>query len=415
MAVQDRITCPPATQTQPRRQRGNGRIFPRKGSAFLWCAYYLRGKEYRESTGETDRSKAEKFLKRRLTEVGADQIGAKAFVGPQQERVKISELLDALEADYKLRSKDSMQTRSNLKRVRLDFGLHRACSLTAEQVDGYIEQRLAEGFAPASINRITQVLGQAYTLAIERKHLSNAPKIRHLSESGNVRQGFFSEPEFRAVVDSLPEYLKDFARFAYYTGMRKGEIASLRWEDLDGDVIRLRAENAKNGKARSVPIDGELEKVIERRRAVRQVKTSGGVLLAALVFHHDGEPIADFRKAWATACVVAGLGKFTCRACGQPVSRHMCQECNTDALKYSGRLFHDFRRSAVRDMVRAGVPETVAMSISGHKTRSMFQRYDICNEHDQREALRATEAYRQQQAAQAEKITVMPQQSAKVQ
>jgi integrase len=296
--------------------RGTGRIFQRKGSSFLWCAYYLRGKEYRESTGETDPNKAEKFLKRRLKEVGADQIGAKAFVGPQQERIKISELLDALEADYKLRGKDSMQARSNFKRVRLDFGLQRACSLTAEQVDCYIEQRLAEGSAPASINRTMQVLGQAYTLAIERKHLSNAPKIRHLSEAGNVRQGFFSEPEFRAVVDNLPEYLKDFARFAYYTGMRKGEIASLRWEDLDGDVIRLRAENAKNGKARSVPIDGELLKVIERRRAARQVKARGGVPLAALVFHHDGEPIADFRKAWATACVVAGLGKFTCGPAG---------------------------------------------------------------------------------------------------
>ena len=76
--------------------RGNGRIFQRKGSAFLWCAYYLRGKEYRESTGETDPNKADKFLKRRLKEVGADQIGAKAFVGPQQQHIKISELLDAL-------------------------------------------------------------------------------------------------------------------------------------------------------------------------------------------------------------------------------------------------------------------------------------------------------------------------------
>ena len=394
--------------------RGNGRIFKRNGSSRLWCAYYLRGKEFRESTGETDSNKAEKFLKRRLKEVGADQIGAKAFVGPQQERVKIAELLDALEADYKLRGKDSMQARSNFKRVRLDFGLQRACSLTAEQVDRYVEQRLTEGAAPASINRITQVLGQAYTLAIERKHLSNAPKIRHLSEAGNVRQGFFSESEFRAVVENLPEYLKDFARFAYYTGMRKGEIASLRWEDLDGDIIRLRAENAKNGKARSVPIDGELEKVIDRRRVARQVKSSGNVLLAALIFHHDGEAISDFRKAWATACVVAGLGKFTCRLCGQPVIGHKCQECNTDSLKYSGRLFHDFRRSAVRDMVRAGVPETIAMSISGHKTRSMFQRYDICNERDQREAMRATEAYRKRQA-QAEKITVMPQYSGRLQ
>ena len=111
------------------------------------------------------------------------------------------------------------------------------------------------------------MLGQAYTLAIERKHLSNAPKIRHLSEAGNLRQGLFSEPEFRAVVDTPPEYLKDFARFAYYTGMRKGEIASLRWEDLDGDVIRLRAENAKNGKARSVPIGGELEVHVPGLRA----------------------------------------------------------------------------------------------------------------------------------------------------
>lgn len=85
--------------------RGTGRIFQRKGSALLWCAYYLIGKEYRESTGETEPGKAEKFLKRRIKEVGADQIGAKAFVGPQQERVKISELLDALEADYKLRSR----------------------------------------------------------------------------------------------------------------------------------------------------------------------------------------------------------------------------------------------------------------------------------------------------------------------
>src|ERR1039458_7414531 len=106
--------------------RGTGRIFHRKGSTFLWCSYYLRGKEYRESTGETDHNKAEKFLKRRLKEVGADQIGAKAFVGPQQERVKISELLDPLEADYKLRAKDSMQARSNFKRVRPDVGLPRA-------------------------------------------------------------------------------------------------------------------------------------------------------------------------------------------------------------------------------------------------------------------------------------------------
>ena len=80
--------------------RGEGRIFSRKGSVYWWCAYFLRGKEYRESTGKTDTKEAEKFLKRRLKEVGADQIGKATFIGPQQERIKVGKLLDALEADY---------------------------------------------------------------------------------------------------------------------------------------------------------------------------------------------------------------------------------------------------------------------------------------------------------------------------
>lgn len=400
------------------KTRGDGRIFKRKGTSLYWCAYYLRGKEYRESTGEMDETKAGKFLKRRLKEVGADQIGAKPFVGPKAERIKIScgpandnkEECDclccALEADYKLRGKDSAQNVSNLSRVRRDFGDVRATRLTAEQIDAYIEGRITEGAAKASINRVTQLLGQAFKLAIQRKRLTSAPYIRHLSEAGNVRQGFFSESEFRSVVENLPEYLKDFCRFAYCTGMRKGEVASLRWEDLDGDVIRLRAENAKNGEGRSVPVEGELAEVIEGRRAARQVKRDGGpVVLSAWIFHRDGERVGDFRKAWATACVMAGLGKLVCPQCGEPVGAdHKCAKCSKEwdreEVKYTGRIFHDFRRTAVRDMVRARVPETVAMSISGHKTRSMFDRYNISNERDQREALRQTQEYRQQVAEQ---------------
>ena len=182
-------------------------------------------------------------------------------------------------------------------------------------------------------------------------------------------------------------------RFGYLTGWRKGEIASLRWEDVDGDVIRLRAENAKNGEARTVTLGGELGELIERRKADRQVKTKGGVmLLAALVFHHQGEPVGDFRKAWGTASVAAGLGRFVCGNCKQPVDGHWCARCNT-AARYSGRIFHDFRRTAVRNMVRAGVPERVAMSISGHKTRSIFDRYNIVNEADLRDAMQRTQSY----------------------
>lgn len=127
-------------------------------------------------------------------------------------------------------------------------------------------------------------------------------------------------------------------------------------------------------------------------------------VLALHVFHRDGRPIGDFRKAWATACVMAGLGQMVCPRCdGRVDAAYKCKPCAKEwmreELKYAGRIFHDLRRSAVRDMVRAGVPETVAMSISGHKTRSMFDRYNIHDERDQREALLATQAYRQQQAA----------------
>ena len=374
------------------RTRGDGRVFTRKGSAFLWCAYYLRGKEFRESTGETDQQRAEKFLKRRLKEVGADQIGKATFVGPQQERMKVCKLLDALDGDYKLRGKDSPQFRAHLKHIREYFGAWRAVEVSAEAVDKYISRRQEAGSAAATINRSRQLLAQAFKLAVDRKHLSTAPQIRHLSEKGNARQGFFADADFHALLGKLPAYLRDFVQFGYLTGWRKGEIASLRWSDVEGDVVRLRAENAKNGEARTVTLGGDLAEVIERRKSDRQVKTENGTLLAAYVFHHRGEPIGDFRKSWATACLAAGLGRFVCDRCNQTSKGQRCEACNCDA-RYTGRIFHDFRRTAVRNMVRAGVPERVAMTISGHKTRSIFDRYNIVNEADLREAMQRTQEY----------------------
>jgi integrase len=352
----------------------------------------LRGQEFRESTGETDPGKAERFLNRRIKEVGADQIGAKTFVGPQQERIKVSKLLDALEEDYKLRGKDSPQFRAHLKHVIGYFGAWRAVEVSAEAVDRYISGRQEAGSAPATINRSTQLLAQAFKLAVDRKHLSTAPQIRHLSEKGNARQGFFADADFHAVRDKLPEYLRDFVQFGYLTGWRKGEIASLRWSDVEGDIVRLRGENAKNGEGRSVTLSGDLADLIERRKAARRVETKTGVLLSAYVFHQKGEPVGDFRKAWATACVAADMGQFICDRCNQRVDGHTCEACKREA-RYAGRIFHDFRRTAVRNMVRAGVPERVAMTISGHKTRSIFDRYNIVNEADLREAMQRTQVY----------------------
>jgi integrase len=109
-----------------------------------------------------------------------------------------------------------------------------------------------------------------------------------------------------------------------------------------------------------------LTALIERRWRAREYEMPNGeIALAQHVFHRHGRGIADFRKTWTAACNVTGL---------------------------SGLLFHDLRRSAVRNMDRAGVSQPVAMSITGHKTLSVYQRYRIVNEDDRREALERTEA-----------------------
>lgn len=353
--------------------RGDGRIFQRKDTLHLWCAYFLRGKEFRESTGETDPQRAQKFLKRRLKEVGADQIGARQFVGPQQERIRIDELCDALAENYRSRGKDSKQFISNLLVVRRHFGQERAVSLTADAVARWVNELRSEGYAAATCNRYSQLLSQAFNLAIRNRVLASRPNIERLSETGNARQGFVSRTELDRIVDNLPQYLRDLVLFAFLSSWRRGEILSLGWSDVDGDTIRLRAEHSKSRKARSLALEGELADLIARRQSQKQ---------GPLVFHHGGHAITDLRKAWVTACRMAGV---------------------------PGRLFHDLRRSGVRDMIRAGVAPHVAMTISGHETDSMLKRYAIISDADQRAALRRTADFRTaEQQEQQEQRGVVP-------
>jgi integrase len=356
--------------------RGQGRIFQR--GSFLWIAYYAHGREVREAarhvrTGdkldvtEKNRHEAERFLKRRLGEIAAEQHGGRVFVGPQQERVTIGELLDALENDYKLRDRWNAKVASNVKPLREHFGTWRAVEVTSNAIGTYIENLREQGYSNATANRRTQLLGQAFKVAIRNKQLTAAPFIPRLSEIGNERQGFFETADFEAVSAKLPEYLRDFSRFGFVTGWRKGSIESLRWSDVGEDVIYLRAANSKTRKPETIPVEGELAGIIERRRSAAILKSEGNEpRFAEFVFHREGEPIGDFRKAWATACKEADL---------QP------------------RMFHDLRRTASRNMIAAGVPQAVAMKITGHRTDSMFRRYAIVDEEQKREALAKTQQY----------------------
>jgi integrase len=377
MATSESITPTIPLQPQTKRERGSGRVFLR-GSTW-WVSYYLRGREHRESARTSDEQKAEKFLKHRLREVAADLLGARPFVSPKQQRLTVSDLLNGLERDLRLRGKLDTKSNSNFEPLHDYFGDMRAVDLTTEVIGKYIENMLAQSYARATVNRYTQRIGQAFRLAMRHKQLNEAPFIPRLSEIGNERTGFFEPEDFQAVVEHLPDYLQDFARFAYITGWRRGAVISLAWTDVGDDVIYLQAKNSKTRKPESIPLEGELAEIIERRRAAMVTESAPGVVrFAEHVFHRDGRRLGDFRKSWASACKKAGL---------------------------TGKLFHDLRRTASKNMLAAGVPQAVAMRITGHRTDSIFRRYAIVDEAQKRQALASTQQYLS--AARERKIAVM--------
>jgi integrase len=154
-----------------------------------------------------------------------------------------------------------------VKPLRKYFGPWRAVNLTSDAISQYIEKLRTEGYSAATCNRRTQLLGQAFKLAIRTNKLSAAPFIPRLSEVGNERQGFFETEHLDSVLKYLPVYLCDFARCGFLIGWRKGALQTLRWSDVTDDVIFLGAAHSKNRKPESAPLEGELREIIERRRA----------------------------------------------------------------------------------------------------------------------------------------------------
>ncbi len=399
--------------------RGNGRIFARKGSSSLWIAYYLRGKEYRESTGNADPKEAAKFLRRRLREVGADQIGARTFGGPQQERVTVTEILERLTVTYKrgrrgLPREVSPQMRSHLNRVEEYFGAMRAMQVHDEHVHGFIATLKAEGKQNATINRSLQLLGQAYKLAVtsDPPMLPRTLRVPKLEEN-NIRKGKFSNDEAEAIFAGLPDYMSGVARFAYETGARAGEILKMEWSYLSRDAIAVPATNTKSRKPRSIALTPRLEEIIRLRRAAR-------IPGCEFIFHNQGHAIRDYRKCWHTVCVMIGLGKFYCRNCRDKEhafisaldAEKKCPKCEKkwEVPKYIGTLFHDFRRTAAHELWKAGNTAEDCMEVTGHATPAMFKRYaDLFTEEEKQARQRAVQKRRLAwREAQLENLRVMP-------
>jgi integrase len=216
------------------------------------------------------------------------------------------------------------------------------------------------------------------------------PKIPRLKET-NIREGFFTRVEFEALVAHLPAYLQDFCRWAYLTGWRLGEIISLRWVDVDaeGQTLRLSWRKSKNEQARTMALGGsELAAIIDRRSAARADLIVKGIETERVFVQDNGRPVGNFRRAWRTACIAAGLCETI-----KDAADHLVYDRQNRPVQEPTRTFHDFRRTAIRNLRRAGVEETVAMRISGHKTRAVFDRYNITSERDIKDAIIKAQAY----------------------
>jgi integrase len=356
----------------PKRARpGSGHVYQPKyktaagetrKSAVWWIAFHVGGKLTRENTGTTIKKDAEKILRARTGAVDRGEL-----LDPVALRTTLDDLAGLVATDYTNNGLASgREVTRSFERLAEHFGGDcLARKIDADGVEKYKGARLEAGARPATVNRELAMLRRGLRLGVRLKKVAMRPEFSLLRESA-PRAGFFEEEQRDAVVAQLPDYLRSLALFLYWTGWRKGEALALEWRQVDRKAGIIRIENTKNREPRTIPYAAlpELKELIETQHSAAEAERKKGKIVP-WVFHRHGERIIDFMNGWHGACRRAGL---------------------------AGRLPHDFRRTAARAMIRAGIPQAVAMQIGGWKTDSVFRRYCIVDENLLAENLRKLSA-----------------------
>jgi integrase len=347
-----------------------------KRGTVYWIKYYVNGRPVREST-KTDKAKrAERMLKVREGRAATGQP-----ILPRVDRIRVEELLNDLRAHYETTGRRTLrEVDTRLIPLKSFFTGYRASAISGAILTEYMQRRQAATVANGTINRELSLLGTAFRLGEEHGKVLRAPTI-HLLNEATPRQGFFEEADFRAVRARLPKDLRVAVTIMYTFGWRLSEVMGLRLAhvDLSAGTLRLEPGTTKNREGRVVYLTPELEVLI--REQIDRVMAASRKLnrLLPWLFPHlsgcyTGTPRRTFYKVWQVACEQAGLGKMVEVAPGRK--------------SWRGMIPHDFRRTAVRNMERNGVPRSVAMKLTGHKTESIYRRYAIVSDADLQEATR---------------------------
>jgi integrase len=361
-----------------------------------WIRYYRNGQRHEESSHSSRKQTAIDLLRVREGDVAKG-----APVSAKIGRLRFEDAAADVVNDYRTNGKRSLDEveRRISKHLHPFFGGRRMAAITTADVRSYVAQRQAEtemvrkaydvrrkdgtsthvaeqrraitGVSNGEINREElTILKRIFSLAMQAGKLLYKPHIPLLREN-NTRTGFFEPEQFTSVQAHLPAALQPIVEFAYITGWRiASEVLPLEWRNVDfaAGEVRLDAGTTKNGEGRVFPITDDLRALLQVQYTEHLRLMQTGQIIPSVFFRLVADtrggakrpkPVLAFTKAWAAAC----------RAAGCP-----------------GRIPHDLRRTAVRNMVRRGVPERVAMKLTGHKTPSVFQRYNIVSDGDLRTA-----------------------------
>jgi integrase len=338
-----------------------------------WLTWHVNGRRFSETSRSTRKDDARTLLKLREGD-NAKGIPVTPRVGKYRYDEAVTDLLNHHKANRPTAERQHKKLKRRIEQhLTPFFGGRKMVALTAADVRAYVARRLDQKAANGTINRELTILKRMFSLAMKAEILFRKPAIELLRED-NVRTGFFEPDQYHAVVKRLSPVLADVVTFAYVTGWRvASEVLPLEWRqfDIHAGTVRLDPGTTKNHEGRVISLNADLKLMLERRAKERDALKAKGVIVPWVFWRMVAtkgrgskkapKRVKAFGKAWATACTNAGC---------------------------PGRILHDLRRTAVRNMVRRGVPERVAMQITGHKTRSVFERYNIVSEGDLQAAAR---------------------------
>ncbi len=342
------------------RERGSGSLFretyrDKKTGQLKVCRtwtmkLWVGGKPLKRSSGTSSRAVANKKLEQWKAQV------RQGIYVPDADQTRFDDLATLLINEYRANARKSLdRVEDAVGHLAAFFKGCRAQAISTDRILAYVRQRQEQEAANATINRELAALKRMFRLGERAGKVVRRPSIDMLQEN-NARTGFFERDEFDAVLAHLPADLKAVFEVAYVSGWRvKSEILTRQWAhvDLQSGWLRLEPGETKNTEGRQFPLTPYLRAVLERQRERTLVIERATGTIIPWIFHRSGTPIKSFRRAWVAVCKQAGL---------------------------LDRIPHDFRRTAVRNLERAGVPRSTAMKMVGHRTESIYRRYAIVDE-----------------------------------